>query len=87
MVSWTCRGESGAGKTENTKKIIQFFAIVGRTESGVELGVDAGVPSSSLEEQVIEMNPALEAFGNAKTTQNDNSSRFVSETLEATARS
>uniref|UniRef100_W5MAQ5 Myosin-16 n=1 Tax=Lepisosteus oculatus TaxID=7918 RepID=W5MAQ5_LEPOC len=64
-------GESGAGKTENTKKVIQYFA---------NLGATGGKPSSdskgSLEDQIIQANPVLEAFGNAKTTRNNNSSRF-----------
>ncbi|KPP71628.1 myosin-6-like [Scleropages formosus] len=61
-------GESGAGKTENTKKVIQYFANVGAT---------GGKQSSdSKANQIIQANPVLEAFGNAKTTRNNNSSRF-----------
>ena len=66
-----CSGESGAGKTENTKKVIGYFACVGSTGKARE-----GKPS--LEDQVVQTNPILEAFGNAKTVRNDNSSRFVS---------
>ena len=66
-----CRGESGAGKTENTKKVIGYFAIVGATGK-------ASTRKVSLEDQVVQTNPILEAFGNAKTVRNDNSSRFVS---------
>merc|ERR1711981_13105 len=62
-------GESGAGKTVNTKKVIQYFSMV--AASGV---IEAG--KQSLEDQIVAANPAMEAFGNAKTTRNDNSSRF-----------
>ena len=65
------RGESGAGKTENTKKVIGYFASVGATGKA-----EAG--KASLEDQIVQTNPILEAFGNAKTVRNDNSSRFVS---------
>lgn len=64
-------GESGAGKTENTKKVIGYFALVGATGK-------ATAGKVSLEDQVVQTNPILEAFGNAKTVRNDNSSRFVS---------
>ncbi|KAE8292690.1 Myosin-7B Myosin cardiac muscle beta chain Myosin heavy chain 7B, cardiac muscle beta isoform [Larimichthys crocea] len=62
-------GESGAGKTVNTKRVIQYFAIVAALGENVKKG-------GSLEDQIIEANPAMEAFGNAKTIRNDNSSRF-----------
>ena len=65
-------GESGAGKTENTKKVIGYFASVGSTGK-------ATAGKVSLEDQVVQTNPILEAFGNAKTVRNDNSSRFVSQ--------
>ncbi|XP_066529702.1 myosin-16-like [Hoplias malabaricus] len=64
-------GESGAGKTENTKKVIQYFANVGATG-----GKQAPDSKGSLEDQIIQANPVLEAFGNAKTIRNNNSSRF-----------
>uniref|UniRef100_A0A3Q3J9P9 Uncharacterized protein n=1 Tax=Monopterus albus TaxID=43700 RepID=A0A3Q3J9P9_MONAL len=63
-------GESGAGKTENTKKVIQYFANVGAAGSKPTDSKD------SLEDQIIQANPVLEAFGNAKTIRNNNSSRF-----------
>ncbi|KAJ7331894.1 hypothetical protein JRQ81_014074 [Phrynocephalus forsythii] len=63
-------GESGAGKTVNTKRVIQYFAIV------AALGDGPGKKGGTLEDQIIEANPAMEAFGNAKTLRNDNSSRF-----------
>lgn len=66
-------GESGAGKTENTKKVIAYFATVGASSKK-----DAGEKKVSLEDQVVQTNPVLEAYGNAKTVRNDNSSRFVS---------
>uniref|UniRef100_UPI003AAEA0BC myosin, heavy chain 7B, cardiac muscle, beta a n=1 Tax=Centroberyx gerrardi TaxID=166262 RepID=UPI003AAEA0BC len=63
-------GESGAGKTVNTKRVIQYFAIV------AALGEASAKKGGTLEDQIIEANPAMEAFGNAKTLRNDNSSRF-----------
>ncbi|CAL4093514.1 unnamed protein product, partial [Meganyctiphanes norvegica] len=66
-------GESGAGKTENTKKVITYFGYVGATGSKPIKGEK---PKASLEDQIVATNPVLEAFGNAKTTRNDNSSRF-----------
>nr|XP_060141178.1 myosin-7B isoform X6 [Globicephala melas] len=70
-------GESGAGKTVNTKRVIQYFAIVAALGDG--LGKKAFLATKTrgtLEDQIIEANPAMEAFGNAKTLRNDNSSRF-----------
>jgi len=69
-------GESGAGKTENTKKVIQYFAFVAANVGGKKNVVDPNKPS--LEDQIVSANPVLEAYGNAKTTRNNNSSRFVS---------
>ncbi|CAG9830707.1 unnamed protein product [Diabrotica balteata] len=66
-------GESGAGKTENTKKVIAYFATVG---ASTKKDADPNAKKSNLEDQVVQTNPVLEAFGNAKTVRNDNSSRF-----------
>lgn len=99
-------GESGAGKTVNTKRVIQYFATIavsggdkkehsGKIQvtpttppptSSVEIVVEnlwspdepGRVFQGTLEDQIISANPLLEAFGNAKTVRNDNSSRFVS---------
>ncbi|KAL2085407.1 hypothetical protein ACEWY4_018727 [Coilia grayii] len=65
-------GESGAGKTVNTKRVIQYFASIA---AGV-IKRDSNDKKGTLEDQIIQCNPALEAFGNAKTIRNDNSSRF-----------
>merc|ERR1719356_1033096 len=62
-------GESGAGKTENTKKVISYFATIcssGKRKEG----------EASLEDKIVQTNPVLEAWGNARTVRNDNSSRF-----------
>uniref|UniRef100_H2YYW4 Myosin motor domain-containing protein n=1 Tax=Ciona savignyi TaxID=51511 RepID=H2YYW4_CIOSA len=63
-------GESGAGKTVNTKKVIQYFALVAAFGGSQDDG------KGTLEDQIVQCNPAMEAFGNAKTVRNDNSSRF-----------
>ncbi|XP_064079374.1 myosin heavy chain, muscle-like [Macrobrachium nipponense] len=64
-------GESGAGKTENTKKVLSYFANVGATEKK-----PGEAEKQNLEDQIVQTNPILEPFGNAKTVRNDNSSRF-----------
>ncbi|EED17636.1 myosin type II heavy chain, putative [Talaromyces stipitatus ATCC 10500] len=66
-------GESGAGKTENTKKVIQYLAAVATPESS---GTRSGKAFSNLSQQILRANPILEAFGNAQTVRNNNSSRF-----------
>uniref|UniRef100_A0AAR2LIN6 Myosin, heavy chain 10, non-muscle n=1 Tax=Pygocentrus nattereri TaxID=42514 RepID=A0AAR2LIN6_PYGNA len=72
-----CTGESGAGKTENTKKVIQYLAHVASSHKGRK---DHNIPvicsTGELERQLLQANPILESFGNAKTVKNDNSSRF-----------
>uniref|UniRef100_T1J1V1 Myosin motor domain-containing protein n=1 Tax=Strigamia maritima TaxID=126957 RepID=T1J1V1_STRMM len=86
-------GESGAGKTENTKKVIQYLAHVAASKPKSASGTAHASPESrqhyceylctfctfffgELEQQLLQANPILEAFGNAKTVKNDNSSRF-----------
>jgi myosin V len=69
-------GESGAGKTVSAKYIMRYFATrraSGQSSKGGKGRADA---ISSTEEQILATNPVMEAFGNAKTTRNDNSSRF-----------
>ncbi|XP_034440677.1 myosin heavy chain, fast skeletal muscle-like isoform X4 [Hippoglossus hippoglossus] len=68
-------GESGAGKTVNTKRVIQYFATIA-VAGGKKDAHTSGKMKGSLEDQIIAANPLLEAYGNAKTVRNDNSSRF-----------
>ncbi|XP_041374247.1 myosin-IIIb-like [Gigantopelta aegis] len=57
-------GESGAGKTESANLLVQQLTQLGKA------------PNRTLEERILQVNPLMEAFGNAKTVINDNSSRF-----------
>ena len=63
-------GESGAGKTESTKVVLRYLTTVGNS-SGSSLYV-----TGSVMDKVLQSNPILESFGNARTIRNDNSSRF-----------
>lgn len=65
-------GESGAGKTENTKKVIQYLAAVAPSEAPTR----SRSHHANLSQQILRANPILEAFGNAQTVRNHNSSRF-----------
>lgn len=58
-------GESGAGKTVSAKFAMRYFASVGGAAN-----------MTQIEKKVLASNPVMEAIGNAKTTRNDNSSRF-----------
>ena len=65
-------GESGAGKTENTKKVIQYLAAVAQPDAATR----SRSQHANLSAQILRANPILEAFGNAQTVRNNNSSRF-----------
>ncbi|KAK4049374.1 class II myosin [Microbotryomycetes sp. JL201] len=78
-------GESGAGKTETTKKVIHYLATIASGSLPASSSFDRLVQAEAtpalnglgqLERKIIEANPILEAFGNAQTMRNDNSSRF-----------
>jgi myosin heavy subunit len=64
-------GESGAGKTENTKRVIQYLAYTAGESKSASAGSDR-----SLDDRLLMANPLLESVGNACTRKNDNSSRF-----------
>ncbi|KAI7906682.1 P-loop containing nucleoside triphosphate hydrolase protein [Cokeromyces recurvatus] len=67
-------GESGAGKTVSATHIMRYFATADDKESGKMKDTSQGM--TEVEEQIMATNPIMEAFGNAKTTRNNNSSRF-----------
>jgi len=67
-------GESGAGKTESTKFMLRFLSYLSNEVSSAAGNAVKG--AKSFEEQILQSNPVLEAFGNAKTVYNNNSSRF-----------
>jgi myosin V len=75
-------GESGAGKTVTTKIVLNYFAMLSKKLSESEPNNSRNMPARnadddvSIEQQVLQSNPILEAFGNARTIRNDNSSRF-----------
>jgi myosin-5 len=72
-------GESGAGKTVTTKIVLNYFAMLSKrraSQSPSSPRRDFSESHSSIEQQVLQSNPILESFGNARTIRNDNSSRF-----------
>jgi myosin V len=79
-------GESGAGKTVTTKIVLNYFAMLSKKLSQNDMNPIRNTPTTSnkdnngsnvsIEQQVLQSNPILEAFGNARTIRNDNSSRF-----------
>ncbi|KAG5455369.1 MAG: P-loop containing nucleoside triphosphate hydrolase protein, partial [Olpidium bornovanus] len=70
-------GESGAGKTENTKKVIQHLASIAAVDGASRSTVEGDENElGMLEKQILQANPILESFGNAQTVRNNNSSRF-----------
>jgi len=66
-------GESGAGKTESTKHVLHYLAVV---SSAVSESLRYESLSDDIEKQVVASNPIMESFGNSKTLRNNNSSRF-----------
>ena len=69
-------GESGAGKTVSAKYIMRYFATRESSDQPGKYTTARADAISETEEQILATNPVMEAFGNAKTTRNDNSSRF-----------
>lgn len=67
-------GESGSGKTVTTKFVMKYLAAL--SQQSVRSSCSNILSSNSMEQQVLQSNPILESFGNARTIRNDNSSRF-----------
>uniref|UniRef100_A0A6Q2WTY4 Myosin X, like 1 n=1 Tax=Esox lucius TaxID=8010 RepID=A0A6Q2WTY4_ESOLU len=65
-------GESGAGKTESTKLLLQFLSVMSQNSAGTP----PSEKTTRVEQAIIQSSPIMEAFGNAKTVYNNNSSRF-----------
>uniref|UniRef100_A0A673XEI2 Unconventional myosin-X-like n=1 Tax=Salmo trutta TaxID=8032 RepID=A0A673XEI2_SALTR len=65
-------GESGAGKTESTKLLLQFLSVMSQKSAGTA----PSERSTRVEQAIVQSSPIMEAFGNAKTVYNNNSSRF-----------
>ncbi|CAG5866602.1 unnamed protein product [Menidia menidia] len=65
-------GESGAGKTESTKLLLQFLSVMSQNSAGTP----PSEKSTRVEQAIVQSSPIMEAFGNAKTVYNNNSSRF-----------
>ena len=68
-------GESGAGKTEAAKRLMEYIAQRSGRPGNAEAR-DSNSPSDKIKQKVLATNPLLESFGNAKTLRNNNSSRF-----------
>ncbi|KAG9271763.1 unconventional myosin-X-like [Astyanax mexicanus] len=65
-------GESGAGKTESTKLLLKFLSVMSQSSTGAALSEK----TTRVEQAIVQSSPIMEAFGNAKTVYNNNSSRF-----------
>ena len=72
-------GESGAGKTESTKIVLNYLTAIGNDDFDGDVSGDGDlfqISAGSIMDKILKSNPILEAFGNARTKRNDNSSRF-----------